>query len=62
MPRSRYFASKNETKLNFEFKSSFLCLHEGSNQITFEECEREKGRNSFFQELKNMGYGVLNEE
>jgi hypothetical protein len=37
-------------------------LHEGSNQITFEECEREKGRNSFFQELKNMGYGVLDEE
>jgi hypothetical protein len=52
MPRSRYFASKMETKLNFGFKSSFLCLHKGSNQITFEECEREKGRKSLFQELK----------
>jgi len=62
MPRSRYFANKNETNLSFEFKSIFLCLHEVSNQIAFEECEREKGINSFFQELKNMGYGVLNEE
>jgi hypothetical protein len=37
-------------------------LHEGSNQIDLKKYEREKGRNSFFQELKNKGYGVLDEE
>jgi hypothetical protein len=61
MPRSRYFASKKETKLNFEFKSSFLCLHKGSNQITFEECERER-KKVFLPRIENMGCGVLNEE
>jgi len=41
-----------ETKLNFGFKYSFLCLHKGSIQIEFEEFEREKGINYFFPELK----------